>query len=75
MTFREVAEHPLVGLQSDAPLQRSIDQIEPHREPCGKIGAMRHDDQNRVLLLLQGEEQRRDRIGRSPIEVPCRLIA
>ncbi|GAA1306105.1 LysR family transcriptional regulator [Pseudonocardia xinjiangensis] len=47
MTFREVAEHPLVGLQSDAPLQRSIESnLGPHapvaryRTLVGTLGAV-----------------------------------
>ena len=56
-------------------LQLAIAQLEADRKPRGKLGAVRHDDQNRVLLLLQLEQERGDRVGRFPIEIARRLVA
>ena len=54
MTFREVAEHPLVGLDADVPLQRAIeDNLGPHA-PAGRYRAVTATISTVVRLAAAG---------------------
>ena len=56
-------------------MQFFVDQVEADGESRGKLGAVGHDDENRTLVALQFEEERRHRVGRSAIEIARRLVA
>src|SRR5436190_20749313 len=56
-------------------LQPPILQLEADWKPCGERRAVRDDDQDTALPMMQIEKQRRDLIGRGAIEIAGRLVA
>src|SRR5207253_1177884 len=55
-------------------LQGAVAHLQLARELAGQFGAVRHHDQDRVLLAVQVEQQLPDRLGRAPVEVAGRLV-
>ena len=49
--------------------------VEPIGNLLGELGAVCHDDQDRLLLTVKIEQQRRDSFRRGAVEVAGRLVA
>src|SRR5687768_18379206 len=65
-----VHRSPLVPSDKSLP-----DQVEPRGETRREFGAVRDDDEDGLLLLMQFEQERGDDLRRVAVEVAGRLVA